>query len=697
MKELNTNKIEVFSNSILVGEVKVDWDFIEEEFRAAQESNVTLQAYLAKAVQGLDVQAPAARWDSSVLESNRALVLVKRDYLVENSKILEKTFRKVLSTLFGQNQSFTITQSVLIKDLFTDKAKSLAATAQALYFLSETGIFNMVRKTTTRDGATHTYFVVELGEKFPTGFIEVKQQIRKIAKQNKRKHLDEATTKEAKRNNSKALYPSFDSAEFAQKAVSKMTKFPMRLVIPEHISYDEVVQNIFKYDPNNENQQELYAETIQWIEETNGKTFYVEKTLDRSLRIFGFKTLDITASSDFRPFLRLPKKRKVSARGAFHYNLFKHTLIGDGAPQWYINEVSNITAGSYTNVMIEVDANNQGPAIVAALLEDAEWLQKYWGDKDSEKMYEVFKNALLGSLNLSHNLLETKDVKYKIMTKAYNKTNKANIFGDKDFLNKLDQAYLKGLYLARFDFYELPLKMQLQDRLAPIAIFNRMLSKTYSWSSEPVGSLIRYNPFNVLPSDARLESAYTLAVDKAAPFLEQFRVMISELQNQFQVKPSIYKWKAIDEDGIQSARSTYVETPVDFYDLTGTKHTITYRQSVLIEQNKFGGETALSPTFVQSLDSWIARHIILDAPHEIYTNHDAFFVHGNDVDYVEAKYVELFKQIPSYGRYWFQSMKLTYGIKNKAFDSMNSFAEMTGLKNKVTQAQIDNLDNLVGI
>ncbi len=409
----------------------------------------------------------------------------------------------------------------------------------------------------------------------------------------------------------------------------------------------------------------LYYELLQELKDNNGKTYYVEKTECRALRIYGFKWLDITAPSAFRPYLRLSRKVRVTVAGLEAYKEHLEEERSD-LPQWFIAELEALKVGDYTNIMVEVDANNQGPAIIAAAMRDKFWFNKYWGSKDAPKMYQVFLENLMDNLKLPHNTLVVKDVKYKIMTKAYNKEDKSNVFGGKTFLDKLESDFLPGLFLAQQDFFSLPLKIQLQQKLG--------------------------DKYNI--EDSTLLSAYAKALHETAPFLAAFAQAVKILQDGLKFKPSIFEWNNVNGDIVMSARSITNESNISYYGVSGYKHTIKYMHKDLVEVNKRGGETALSPTWVASEDAIMAHGLIIDADYEVFSNHDAFFPHGNNKKDIQNRYVPLFLKIPDNADVWFLGLQDKYLFSGPRM-TLSEMVGNTGDK-RLSDEDILNAQNLIG-
>jgi hypothetical protein len=614
---------------------------------------------------------PKKEFDSLEKESNRATFDKYSVYLSKNQEIYEKILKRLVFILSDTKTDETILQSILIRDLpKMTLEQSLAASAQAIYNLFELGVVNMELFTASDNSK---YFRVSLGNEYENK-LYTKKIIRRIEKKAKRLVQYEPSEKVG-RNNRHGLY-SFNKLEnqSASKAATKLNQTKIRLYIPENatmridgrnidITPHNIALYIFKQDPDTK----IFDELVKELTYNNGKAYYVRKTLDRALRIYGFKWLDITAPSSFRPFLRLSRKRKLTKDG---YNEIQAWINENQSnyDKWFIDEVKSLKVGSYTNIMMEVDANNQGPSIIAALMEDKHMFIKYWGSETSPKMYDLFKNQLLDNLGLPLDTLTSKDVKYKIMTKGYNKQDSSNIFGDKAFISGLENSYLEGLYMNSFEFYELPLKVQLEQKLG----------SDYNFT------------------DDQLVDAYKLAIDKVAPFLEKFKMIFDEFQNNLLYKPSIYRFTATDGDVCYSARSTNRSVVVPFIDKYGQNHSVMYNYKTVVQDNGFGGETALSPSIIASIDAWLARTIINDFHHDIITNHDAFFVHPNDSKDVKAMYIELFAKIPEYGKKLFAELNTSYGCSKLAcLDSLYDVVNVSEV-NRLGSEDIMRSKNLIG-
>lgn len=646
----------------------------------------TVRDILATRIGSMKPIVPAPNEDSAVFEENRKLLVKKIQWFSDNPKYLEKSILKVITVLERTKQDEVIFQSVLNKNLIPgNKEKSLAISAQAIYLLSRTKLLNMTR-TTSNEG--HNYYRVSLGEELQNTLkinVDLRRIKRRIKRKASRKALNEFTSK-VSRNNSKGLYDfDWDDTRTTRAAMEKVQENKLRLYIPESIDNSSIVQWIFKKNFDNDNENGMAAEILDDLNTFNGSTFYVDKSADRSLRIYGKRNIDISAPSAFRVFLRLPRKRKLTEAGCKatveHYRDevapdFKAKLEAAVTEpekafwQAMVQYVHDITAdlqpGDYTDLLVEVDANNQGPANICLLMKDKKNFNKYWGSTNAPKLYKVFKHELMKNLGLKDDLLADKDIKYKIMTKPYNKQDISNVLGGDAFWEKINSAFIPAIELNKYDFFELPLKLQLQKKLGD----------KYSFSDE------------------KLMKAYVGAMDTVAPFLNQFKNVIDALQQYAAVKPSIWKWRAMNGDVAMAARSTVAHDKVSFYDLTGKIHTITYDNTVLVEQNKFGGETVLSPTLLASVDASMNTYILLNADHWITSNHDAWFVHGNDKKNIQKLYKEAAEHVVDYGDYWLQSMVMTYGVKG--FGENITFDKLFLIQDPLTKEDVRNAQNLVG-
>lgn len=647
----------------------------------------TVRLTLANLVGAIAPITPKASNDSDILEGNRVVLGTQITWLAahKNNWMLEKVFDKVLNVLVSSNQSEVIAQACIIKNLGVfDEDMSKKISAQIIYLLSRTGILRMF-KSESEDG--RKYFKVGLGDKFDNIDLDSKKKIRRIKNKIKRLVLDEASTS-VRRNNNNGFY-DFDPAEVPNgiAAAKKMQGIKLKLEIPETITEEEVAEYVYKFNPLNPDQEKLYYEVLGElrIHNRNSNGFYVTKTLDRVVRIYGHRWLDLTSSSHFRVMLRLSRKRRVTKDGYEAYQDQKAEYIDtlnsiahdNGIPEYekyvlmciyedIIQELSNLKVGSYTAIMIEVDANNQGPAIVAGFMQDSYWFKKYWGDIDAPKMYTVFRENLLTELDLPLDLFVDKDVKYKIMTKPYNKADKSNVFGDAKFRGKLENDFLPGMILNSTEFYALPLKYQLQ----------RKLGEQYKFE------------------DKELLSAYKTAVKHTAPFLEQYQQIINLFQINATVKPSIWSFPAVDGDIINIARSINATDKIEFIDIIGSSHSFTYEYKTLVEPGKKGGETALSPGHVAGFDSGIAKAMIIEFEYDLFSNHDGFFGHGNDKKAIIKLYTKLYSKSVTYGNEWLRYMINKYGCKK--LDFANSFVDITGNTDILTEETILSSTNLIG-
>lgn len=626
----------------------------------------TLQSRLSQAASQVLTRAPKAGYDTPEVELAKAegREQFKRDqeFLVSVPVILEKLLFRVYDIFSKSKEDSSILQACVMRDLpYCDNInQSLFTSARALYLMGQTDLLDF-EKFNNKQG--HSYFKIKAGPGFPTDSTEIKRVAKKAAKKNKR--LVQSTEYiKVLRNNKNGFFDfKEENAENMNKAIAKLHRSAMRLYIPEGITYHQVATQAM----GKEESDVLFSEVISELEEFDGKTFYVAKSGCRAERIYGFKHLDITAKSSFRPHLRLARKRKITQAGLEAYQRYLEAERDD-LPEWFIEELEGLTKGSFTNIMVEVDGNNQGPSIVAALLQDKEQFLKYWDSKDS-KMYEAFKDSILDGLGLPLDTLVSKDVKYKIMTKPYNKMDESNVFGSKSFITELESSVAPGLLLAKYDFFELPLKLQLQMKLGA--------------------------SFNI--TDEVLLDVYKKAILEVAPFLEQFKLIMDEFQDNCKYTPSIWEFDAIDGDAIMCARNTDDQIKVEFYDIFGGAHSFTYQYSRLLLPNEWGGWTSLSPTFIASIDAWIARQLIVLFKGDIFSNHDAFFVHGNDEQEVISIYKDLFTQIPEYGNKWLRAMGDRY--MNNRINSDTTFFFLASFGRNtlpLTTDDILNANNLVG-
>ena len=640
---------------------------VNRAVKSASEATVdmSIKSILGSVMVGGRSIIPKPEYDSIEMEAGRVQFDTYATWLEKHPSVYEKVYLRVIKQLSVTKGEEVIMQSCIIRyiDGLSD-AQAQIASAQALYNLSVAGVLTM--SLVTGEDATK-YHKIGLGTKLPDVGMEARRIQRKTAKHAARLVNKVASDKIA-RNNRDGLYKfEKNSTPYATQAAIKLQSQKMRLFIPEGITVEEIATTIFKLDPIDTygNVNHLYYELLKELQDNNGKTYYVEKTLDRALRIYGFKWIDITAPSAFRPYLRLSRKVRVTVAGLEAYNEHLNEER-DNLPEWFIEELEGLKVGDYTNIMVEVDANNQGPAIIAAAMRDKFWFNKYWGTKDAPKMYQVFLENLMDNLELPHDTLVVKDVKYKIMTKAYNKEDKSNVFGDKTFIGKLESEYLPGLFLAQQEFFSLPLKIQLQQKLGD------------SYSIE----------------DSDLLSAYAKALHDTAPFLAAFAQAVKILQDGLKFKPSTFEWNNINGDKVMSARSITNESNISYYGVSGFKHTIKYMHKDLVEVNKRGGETALSPTWVASEDAVIAHGLIIDADYEVFSNHDAFFPHGNNKNDIQTRYVSLFLRVPDNADVWFLELQDKYLFSGPRM-TLSEMVGNTGSK-RLTDEDILNAQNLIG-
>jgi len=628
-----------------------------------------LQATLSYAAASVTTLTPKAGYDKPEVEAEKTAgrETFKRDqeWLVANPLILERLLLKAQDVFTKSKEDSTILQSVLIRDLpFTETIEgSLFTSARALYLLGQTDILDFEKFSNAKG---HTYFKIKAGKAFPKDASEVKRVARKAAKKNRRLAQKDEYTKHT-RNNKRGHYTFDDTLnENLNLAIQKLQAQALRLYIPSHMTPESVLKDVL----NVEKTDVLYQEMLTELIEFDGKTFHVQKSADRALRIYGAKHLDITTKSEFRPFLRLARKRKLNKGGFNSLQRYlaaeAEDLIKDGNG-WYVDELKELKTGDYTNALIEVDGNNQGPSIVAALLQDKEWFNKYWNERGA-KMYETFKDSILTSLGLPTDTLVAKDVKYKIMTKPYNKADTSNVFGGKAFLKELEESLTPGIILSKFKYFELPLKLQLQQKLG--AAYN-------------------------IEDDVLLD-AYKQAVLDVAPFLEQFKLILDDFQKNCAYTPSVWEWNSVDGDRAYAARTTSDSVKVEFIDVYGQTHQSTYQYERLLEVGEWGGQTSLSPTFIASIDAWLARTILINATFTVFTNHDAYFVHANDVDAIINMYKELFTQIADYGNEWLRDMGKRY--RNKTVDENTTFRYLAFASKgtPLTSEDILASNNLVG-
>lgn len=646
-------------------------------------ANATLRMTLGAMVANIEPKVPGANNDSEVMEQNRKMLSKQIKWLSEHPEYIEKTLLKVMTVLERTKQDSVILQATLNKHLIKDnKEKSLAISAQVIYLLREIGLLKM-EMVHGNDGTK--YYKVSLGPKLDLKTLQLRKVKRKLARKASRKALLEPTTK-THRNNSKGLYQfSWDETKTTQSAMQKLQQNKLRLSIPDSVFKEDIVRYVFKKSFDHDYEKGMAAEILSDLQDINGKTFYVDKSADRSLRIYGRRNIDISAPSMFRLFLRLPVKRKLTEQGYCDtVEYYKEEVLPalqskiEGANsaeelEFWNNlhnelylEVNTLEPGAYTNLMVEVDANNQGPANICLLMKDRANFMKYWGRKDAPKLYRAFRVELLKRLELPEDTLADIDVKYKLMTKPYNKQDVSNVLGGSDFWEKIENAFIPALELAKYDFYELPLKLQLEKKLG--------------------------NDYNF--TDKQLMDAYVGAMDAVAPFLNQFKNVIDGLQKFATIKPSIWKWRALNDDFAMAARTMTVEDKVSFFDITGKKHTITYQTTELVPSNKFGGETVLSPTLLASVDASMNTYIINNADHWIASNHDAWFVHGNDKQNIVKLYKEIAEEVIDYGDYWLQSMILTYDVRG--FGENPTFDKLFLVKDVLTKEDVRNAENLVG-
>ena len=597
-------------------------------------------------------------------DAGREQFKIDQAFLVSAPVILEKLLFRAVDIFAKSKEDSSILQALCMRDLpmCDDVNQSLFTSARALYLMGQTDILDFDKYSPK--GSNRSYFKVKAGKGFPKNYSEVKRIANKAAKKNKRISSTTPVEGKIKRNNSRGFYQfSADYAENMNNAINKLQATAMRVVIPDNITDAEVAT----LHLNVQITDAMYAEVVSEVSRFRGKLIYVTKTGCRAERIYGSEHLDITAKSTFRPFLRLARKRKITARGLIHYKAHLEAERKD-LPQWHIDELEALKKGDFTNIMVEVDGNNQGPSIVAAVLQDREQFLRYWDDKDS-KMYLEFLHAVMRNLELPLDTLVEKDVKYKIMTKPYNKMDESNVFGDKSFLSDLESSETPGLIISSFDFYELPLKIQLQMKL---------------------GSSYKI-------SDEALLAAYKAAVMEVAPFLEQFKIIMDSFQENCKFTPSVWEWESFDGDHIKCARSTSDSIKVGFIDVFGGDHSFTYEFSRLLESSEWGGWTALSPTFIASIDAWLARTMINSVEFDIVTNHDAFFVHGNDVDAVVDTYRNLFTMIADNANAWLQDMGKRYMNSNIREDTTFFFLASFGKDvEPLSTEEILTASNLVG-
>ncbi len=629
------------------------------------ENKKTLTDVIMSFVVGGRSVVPKPELDSIQLRNQRATFDKYAAWLEKHPSVYEKVYLRVIKQLSVTKTDDVIMQACIIRNLpgLTEE-QSRIASAQAIYNLSVAGVLH----SRLAEGADSVkYHKISLGNKLPDVGMEGKRVQRKTAKQASRLVLKSVSSK-VKRNNRNGLYVfKKNSASTAIDAALKLQSQKLRLYIPEEMNYESIATDIFKLEPIDMwgNVNYLYYELIDELKKNNGKTFYVEKTIDRALRIYGFKWLDITAPSSFRPYLRLSRKLRTTKAGLKAYREFLEEER-DSLPQWFVEELEALKVGDYTNIMLEVDANNQGPAIIAAAMRDKHWFNLYWGSEDAPKMYQVFLESLMDFLKLPHDTLDVKDVKYKIMTKAYNKADKSNVFGDKDFLEKLEAEYLPGLFLAQQEFHNLPLKIQLQQKL---------------------GDKYKFE-------DNELLLAYEKAIRKTAPFLSAFAEAIQKLQYSLKVRPSIYEWENPNGDIVMSARSRTSICDIKYYGTSGYEHSIKYAFKELIPVNNRGGETALSPTWVASADAFIAHGIILDFKYDLFANHDAFFAHGNHKEDIQNRYISLYAMVPEYADKWFLGIQDTY-YSDLPRMTLSEMVGNTGSK-RLTDDEIFASTNLIG-
>lgn len=626
----------------------------------------TLQGTLSASAAEVLTRTPKAGYDKPEVEkakeAGREQFKKDQEFLVKVPVIMEKLLFRVYDIFSKSKEDSSILQACVMRDLpYCDNInQSLFTSARALYLMGQTDILDF-EKFTNKSG--HTYFKIKAGVGFPTDSTEIKRVAKKAAKKNKRLVSDIMFTKITRNNKNGFFTFEEDRALNMNAAINKLHATLMRLYIPEGMTYEQVALGAM----GKEADDVLLPEVISELEKFDGKTFHVAKSGDRSARIYGFKHLDITAKSSFRPHLRLQRKRKITAAGLKAYNKYLEAERDD-LPQWFITELEGLRKGDFTNIMVEIDGNNQGPSIVAAILQDKEQFLKYWDRKDS-KMYEEFKDSILTKLGLPLDTLVSKDVKYKIMTKPYNKMDESNVFGGKSFIEKIENSATPGLDIAKYDFYELPLKLQLQLKLG--------------------------GAYNI--EDKILLDIYKQAVLEVAPFLEQFKLIMDDFQDNCKYTPSIWEWDGVDGDAIMCARSCDDSIKVEFYDIFGGEHSFTYQYSRVLLPSEWGGWTSLSPTFIASIDAWIARQLIILFGGDIFSNHDAFFVHGNDELDVIAIYKQLFVQIPDYANQWLRAMGKKY--MNTRINDETTFFFLASFGRGVeplTSDEILSAHNLVG-
>ncbi|RLA58254.1 MAG: hypothetical protein DRQ78_12365, partial [Epsilonproteobacteria bacterium] len=283
---------------------------------------VSIKSVLMSIVGGGRSIIPKPEYDSIEMEAGRVQFDTYAKWLENHPSIYEKAYLRVIKQLALTKGEEVIMQSCIIRNidgLTEDQAQ--IASAQALYNLSISGVLTMNLVSSVDSTKYHK---IGLGTKLPDVGMEARRIQRKTAKQAAR--LVSSTVSDSNkisRNNRDGLYRfEKNSAPYATQAAIKMQSQKMRLFIPDDVSYEDIAKDIFKLDLIDMygNVNHLYYELLQELKDNNGKTYYVEKTECRALRIYGFKWIDITAPSAFRPYLRLSRKVRVTVAGLEAYN-----------------------------------------------------------------------------------------------------------------------------------------------------------------------------------------------------------------------------------------------------------------------------------------------------------------------------------------------------------------------------------------